>query len=172
MSRDWATEMRVVMDAETSGGPYVPALVAAHIVEKLTATDPELLDGWLHAGAVSFLRQAINLRDHSARTHARTTAGRSVFRKAAEDLEGGDEQAVTAFLATVYMSEEGARVRLGDMRKPDLVYAADEYQARVRENAMQESFLRALAKKVGGRRVSDVFNDEQLAAMWNSITAA
>jgi hypothetical protein len=168
--RDFAAEMRAVIDAETANGPYVSATVAAHIVEKLTATDPDLLDGWLHAGAVQFLRHAINLRDCSARTHARHMASRSVFRQAAEDHEDGDETALVRFLDTRYVIEDGSRVRLAEMRKPDLVFVADDYAARARENALQEAFLRALAKKVGRGRVSDHFTDEQLTAMWTSVT--
>lgn len=61
-TRDFAAEMRAVIEAEAAGGPYVSAVVAAHIVDKLRATDPELLDGWLQAGAVQFLRHAISQR--------------------------------------------------------------------------------------------------------------
>lgn len=170
--RDYAAEMRAAIDAETSGGPYISAVVAAHIVEKLMATDPDLLDGWLHAGAANFIRLSINHRDSSQRTHARMTAGRSVFRRAAEDYQEGDDEALANFLGTVYVVENGSRVRLGEMHKPDLLFAADAYQSRAAENALQEAFLRALARKVGNRRVSDMFDDEKLAAMWTSLSAA
>jgi hypothetical protein len=170
--RDFAAEMRAVVDAETGDGPYHSPAVAAHIVEKLRATDPELLDGWLHAGAVQFLRHSINLRDCSTRSHARQTAGRSVFRQAAADYEAGDEGAMAAFLDTRYVVEDGSRVRLAEMRKADLNFAADDYQRRASDQLMQEAFLRALAKKVGNRKVSDVFDDEKLSAMWTSLAGA
>lgn len=41
--RDFAAEMRAVIDAETSHGPYVSRQAAADIVEKLKANDPDLL---------------------------------------------------------------------------------------------------------------------------------
>lgn len=170
MSRDYAAEMRAVIDAETGSGPYSSPLVAEHIVDKLRATDPDLLNGWLQAQAVNFVRHAINLRDCSARTHARVTAGRSVFRDAADAHDGGNSTALAGFLNTVYVIEDGSRLRLAEMRKPELIYVADDYGRRAAENALQESFLRALAKKVGRGKVSDHFTDERLTEMWLSIS--
>lgn len=54
MTRDYAAEMRVLIDSE--GDSLDPApIVAERIVEKLRADDPELLAGWLDAGAVQFV---------------------------------------------------------------------------------------------------------------------
>lgn len=170
--RNYAAEMRAVMDAETGEGPYTSTVVAEHIVEKLRATDPDLLRGWLDAQAVQFIRHAINLRDCSQRSHARAVATRSVFREAADAAEAGDTGPLTSFLSTVYVVEDGSRVRLSEMTKPDLIYAADGYGQKVAELALQEAFLRALAKKVGARRVSDHFSEDKLAELWRSITGS
>lgn len=170
-TRNYAAEMRALIDAETAGGPYVSAAVAERIVEKLEAADPELLDGWLHAQAVGFIRHAINLRDCSQRTHARLTASRSVFRDAASAAEAGDTEALSSWLTTVYVVEDGSRVRLAEMRKPELLFVADDYGRRAADALLQEAFLRALAKKVGQRKVSDVFDEEKLSALWLSISA-
>lgn len=169
--RDYVAEMRAVMDAETGDGPYVAAVAAEHIVDKLRATDPDLLSGWLDVQAVPLINAAIRDRDRSVRAHARTAATRSVFRSAAEAAESGDTEALGQFLRTVYVVEDGSRVRLAEMRKPDLVFAADDYRERAQSNLLQEAFLRALAKKVGHDRVSDHFDDAQLTALWQSITA-
>lgn len=171
MTRNYAVEMRAAIDAETGGGPYVSAVIAEQLVDKLRATDPELLAGWLDAQAVQFVRIAINARDSSQRTHARQTAGRSVFRDAAQAAEAGDSQALGSFLTTVYVIEDGSRVRLAEMRKPELLYVADDYGHRAADALMQEAFLRALAKKVGSRKVSDVYDEAKLTAMWQSITS-
>jgi hypothetical protein len=170
--RDYAFEMRQVIDAETGQEPYSSPVVAAHIVEKLQATDPELLDGWLHAQAVGFIRHAINLRDCSSRSHARATSGRSVFAEQAAAHEAGDESALSGWLNVVHVVEDGTRKRLADMTKPDLGFAADTYARRAAENQLAESFLRALAKKVGRGKVSDHFDDEKLSSLWNSITGS
>lgn len=168
--RDYAAEMRAVIDAETGDAPYTSVVVAEHIVTKLKATDPALLDGWLHAQAVNFLRHAINLRDCSARSHARVTAGRSVFREAAES---GDVEALTQFLDVRYVVDDAnTRTRLADMGRQELLFAADAYKRRAAESLIEETFLRLLAKKVGTRKVADVFDEEKLATAWRSITAA
>lgn len=171
MTRNYAAEMRAVIDAETASGPYTSVTVAGHIVEKLRATDPELLDGWLHAQAVQFVRMAINQRDCSTRTHARQIASRSVFRDAALAAEAGDPEALGGFLRTVYVVEDGSRVRLAEMRSPDLLFVAEDYGHRAADALMQEAFLRALAKKVKNRRVSDVYDEVKLAELWQSIAA-
>lgn len=171
MSRNFAAEMRAVIDAETSGGPYISAVVAEHIADKLRATDPELLKGWLDQQAVNFLRHAINLRDCSVRSHARATAGRSVFRDAADAAEAGDTEALGTFLQTVYVIEDGSRVRLSEMRSPELLYVADGYGKKAAEHLLQEAFLRALAKKVGRAKVSDKFDEAKLTELWLSITS-
>src|SRR5207247_6915218 len=101
---------------------------------------------------------------------ARQTAGRSVFRTAAEAHEGGDATALTAFLTTVYVVEDGSRKRLADMSAEDLSFTAADYGRRVAENALQEAFLRALARKVGGDRVADHFDENRLAELWLSIS--
>lgn len=171
MTRNYAAEMRAVMDAETATGPYTSALIAEQIVEKLRATDLDLLQGWLDAQAVGFIRHAINLRDCSQRSHARATASRSVFRNAAESAEAGDAAPLSQFLSTVYVVEDGSRVRLSEMTSPDLLYAADGYGQRAAEHLLQEAFLRALAKKVGKRKVADVFDESKLSDLWLSITS-
>lgn len=169
MERNYAAEMRQLIDEETEAAPYVSAVVAQNIVEKLQANDPDLLHGWLDAQAVSLLRHAINLRDASRRTHARLTASRSVFADAAIEAEQGNKEPLTKFLHTVYVVEDGSRVQLGQMREPQLLYVADSYRRRAKDAMMQQAFLRAIARKVGDDKVSDHFDEEQLAALWRTI---
>lgn len=164
--RDFATDMRAVIDAETGEGPYVSRIVANHIVEKLEVTDPELLDGWLRVHAETLIWQAINDRDRSTRAKARATAGGRRFAAAAES---GDIEQVARFLNVPYVVEDGSRKRLADLTKDDLLFVADAYDRRASENAMNSAFLKALAKKVGKGRVADQFTDEQLADMWRSV---
>lgn len=170
--RDYAAEMRAVIDAETSHGPYSSPVVAEHVVEKLRATDSELLSGWLDAQAVGIIRHAINLRDCSVRSRVRATASGSVFARDAADHEAGDGSAMSGWLTVVHVVEGGSRKRLAEMNADDLGFAADDYGRRAAENALAESFLRALARKVGGGKVSDHFTDTQLSKLWQSITGA
>jgi hypothetical protein len=171
VSRNYAEEMRAIIDAETAHGAYVSAVVAQRIIEKLEATDPELLNGWLRAQATNFLRHAINLRDASQRSHARATSGRSVFRDAASAAEAGDAAPLSSWLTTVFVVENGSRMKLAEMRKPELIYAAETYERKAADLLLQEAFLRALAKKVGNKRVSDVYDEQKLSDLWLSISA-
>lgn len=172
VERDFAAEMRAVIDAETAGGPYVSAQVAEHIVAKLRATDPGLLDGWLHAQAVNFLRHAINLRDCSTRSHARAVSGRRAFGEAAAAHGAGDTTALSGWLGVVHVVEDGTRKRLSEMTAADLEHVASDYDSRAAENAMHATFLRALRKKVGRKAVGDVFSEDRLAEMWRSLSGS
>lgn len=171
MTRDYVTEMRALIDAEAAG-TYVPGVVAHDIVEKLRATDPELLSGWLDFQAESFIRQAINNRDNSQRTYARRAARGSVFAADAEAAEGGDTERLAGWLDVRFTVEDGNRTPLRDMTKDELLFASDAYEARARENKMTSVFLRAIARKVKTGKVADHFTDETLTAMWTSITGS
>jgi hypothetical protein len=58
---------------------------------------------------------------------------------------------------------------LKDMRATELNFAADDFAVRAKRNAMQEAFLRALAKRCGDQAVGDVFTEDQVAALWLAI---
>lgn len=169
MERNYAAEMRALIDAETENGPYVSAVVAQDIVSKLRANDPDLLFGWLDGHAVGLIRHAINLRDASQRTYARVTASRSVFAEAGIEASKGNLEPITKFLNTVYVVEDGSRVKLAEMREPQLVFAADQYKRRAEDALMQQAFLRALARKVGNDKVADHFTEDELSKLWRSI---
>jgi hypothetical protein len=168
--RDYAAEMRALINAETATGPYASTVVAAHIVRKLRATDPDLLHGWLDAQATDFVRQAINERDRSTRTYARTAGRRSAFGDDARRHEAGQGDALVRWLSVPFPVEDGSRKRLADLTAADLDFVADRYEQRAAENAMTAAFLRALRRKVGRKTVGDCFDDAQLTAMWRSIS--
>jgi hypothetical protein len=171
MSRDYVGEMRAVIDAEATG-TYVPAAVAADIAEKLRATDPDLLSGWLDAQAETFIRQAINNRDNSQRTAARHHRPRSVFAADAAAAEAGDTEQLVGWLGTRFTVEDGSRKPLAEMGKDEVLFAADTYEARARENKLTSAFLKAISRKVKTGVVGDYFTDEQLTTMWDSLSGS
>jgi hypothetical protein len=170
MNRDFAVELRAVIDAETAGGSYASRVVATHIVEKLRATDPDLLNGWLNAQAETFVWQAINDRDRSLRSHARGTNGRSAFARDAADHVAGDSTGLGRWLATPFAVAGGLRKRLAVMTRDDLLFASGAYEDRAAANRMTATFLAALARKVRQGTVADHFGEDQLAAMWQSLS--
>lgn len=169
MSRDYAAEMRAVIDGQATG-TYVPGVVAVEIVEKLRANDPDLLAGWLDAQAPQILRHAINLRDASQRTAARHARPRSVFAEDAAAAEAGEPERLAGWLGTRFTVEDGSRKPLAEMAKDDLLFVADAYEARARENKLTAAFAKAIARRVGTGVVGDHFTDEQLSTMWDSLS--
>lgn len=168
-ARDFATEMRAVIDDATSGGPYIPPIAASEIVEKLRVNDPDLLDGWLHAQAERFVWQAINDRDRSRRAVTSHRAKGAAFGAAAERHNAGDSTGLRPFLDAPYSVSDGTRKPLASLTKDDLLFVAERYQARSNENAMKATFMTALAKKVGKGVVADHFTEDQLSAMFESL---
>lgn len=169
MSRDYAAEMRAVIDAEATG-TYVPAIVASHIAEKLRETDAGLLAGWLDAQAETFIRQAINNRDNSQRTAARHSRPRSVFAEDADAAEGGEPERLQGWLSTRFTVEDGSRKPLAQLGHDELLFVADAYESRAKENRLTAAFTKAIARKVKTGVVGDHFTDEQLSTMWDSLS--
>lgn len=168
--RDYVAEVRALVDTETARGPYVVAQVADYVVKWLRAHDPGLLEGFLHAHAEYMIRAMINDRDRSARTHARMTAGRSVFRHLAEQFSvTRDRDVLSGMLAMPIVLPENVRKPLADLTAADLNYAADRYGQIARNNGMMETFLRTLAREVGDGTVADHYTAEQLTAMYQSL---
>ncbi len=164
--------VRQVID-EVAAGHYTPPIAASEIVAKLRQHEPEVLTAWLDAQAERLVWQVILDRDRSRRSRATHRGRSSAFREAEQAaMEAGDVTPLRAFLDAPYTVADGSRRPLTDLRHDDLVYVADRYGDRVRSNAMHEAFMRALAKKVTGRRaVGDVFSDDQLSSMWSSLAA-
>jgi hypothetical protein len=169
MERDYVQEMRAMIDQEACG-EYVSGIVAAQIVEKLRVNDPDLLIGWLGAQAVALVHQAINERDRSRRTHARTAGPRSVFAQAAEKHERGEVAPLYRLLDTHYsVNSENLRKPLASMNGGDLEYVSGSYQARASDAAMEAAFFAALARKVGDDTVAEHFTEDQIREMRASL---
>jgi hypothetical protein len=161
--RDYAAELRAVIDSEYQDGDAAP-IVAARIVDKLRATDPDLLSGWLDAHAMSLLCEEIGRLDRSQRSHARAVASRGAFSQAIRD---GD---VAGFLETRYVVDEAkTRLPLSKMTGEHLRYVASGYLATANAARLEAAFFRALAKKVGSGVVADHFTEERIHSLRRSI---
>ncbi len=159
--RDYLADMRAVLESEATGDPA--PLVAERVVEKLRATDPDLLSGWLDMQVVAFVRDAISYTDRSARAHARIVSQRSVF---AADAAAGD---VSRWLSTRYVVEDGRRPTLAEMTAADLRFVAGRYDDDAKAARTEAAFMRALAKRVGSGVVGDHFTEDQIADMRRSL---
>lgn len=169
MFRDFAAEMRAVIDAATGTGPYISRVAAAEIVGKLRADDPELLVGWLELQAEEMLWKSINDRDRSVRATARANASRDRFRSAADAAEHGDVEPMRRLLDMPFVTEGGQRKPLGKMTGADCGFVAGGYERSVRRARMHASLMRALERKIGSGLVEDHFTEETLRVMWQSL---
>lgn len=170
---DLAKAIRAIVDDELdqAGGTYIAGIIAGKVVARLRDEDPELLTKFLDQHAVPIITRMIGDISRSQRTYARANSGKQVFSKAVERQEAGEPRALAAWLDTSYVvTTDEQRKRLRDMDRQDLEYAINDYTERARVNALQAAFLRALAKRVGARTVGEVFSDEELTAMWNSLS--
>ena len=168
--RDYAREMREFIDTEANSPDPAPVL-AERLVEKLRKNDPKLLRGWLDAQAVHFLRDAINHRDRSIRSHARATRGRSVFNDAAKQFEAGNADLLreTAWIDAQYTLADGSRPVLGDLGPEDLDWLADDYEQREASNRMEKAFIRAIRKKVPDGKVRDHLTEDQIRSIRSAL---
>lgn len=172
MRQDLAREVRAIVDEEIdrAGETYVAGVVAQKVVNRLRQEDPELLTKYLDQHAVTIITQMVGSISRAQRTYARANSGKQVFSKALARQEAGEPRALSAWLDTMYVvTTDDQRKRLRDMDRQDLEYAITDYTNRARSNALQAAFLRALVKKIGARTVGEVYSDEELSRMWNSI---
>lgn len=172
--RNFAEEMREIIDKYTVETPYEPAKVADLIVKHLLEHDSELLHGYLCAQATHIVRNAINRRDASQRVRARRA---SVTNRMAEITQAVTSGEVTTmaevkqrWLNCAYTLADGKRHLLRDLDAGDLLYVAAEYDQRARESKMEAAFMRALARMVGPRTVGETFTEERLAEVRRLLT--
>lgn len=174
VERDYFAEMREAIEMEIDAGPFVSNIAAAAIVDRLREKDPDLLFGWLSAHAVQIVRVAILDIDKSRRSSARVQSTRSVFNKATEQAANGDLTGLDGFRAesgwlSVRFVVEGERRLLADMTGKEVLQVADDYRQRAQSNLLEEAFMRAVAKRCGSRKVSDVFTNAKLNQLRQSI---
>lgn len=172
--RNIGEEIMLVIEKFTSEEDWTASRAATQTVQYLLNHDPDLLSAFLESHAVDLIRTLISRQAASARSRNRVTARRSVFERAARHFEdtGDDTMLHTNFLAEEYAVSGNRRMRLREMRAEELLFVATRYRTQAVEMQMREAFLRALAARCEdeGRTVGELFSEEELATMWNSIT--
>lgn len=178
--RDYVAEMDQRIAEAVGNWGTSAGIVAAKLHAQLQESDPEFLDAWLHAMAVSLLRRVIGLRSSRQRTIGRRRAGSAAFAAAAREFaeahEADPEDAAPGiyfagmFCGDHVVDDEHNRKLVPDMTGPDHLFVAEnEYERDAAHKKMLAAFHRAVAKKVGKRRTADVLTEEQYEAMYRSI---
>lgn len=169
--RDYLTEMNAAIEAAIPDGDYAAPLVAADLVERLRAEDPELLTGWLDLRATVFLADAVARRSNGLRQTARIAAPRRAFAEAARTFATDRDATVLRPFAVEYVvDEQNTRRTVGRMTAADCLFVSRRYDDTARQAKLEASFHRAVAKKVGVGTVGDVFTEAQYVAMYQSVT--
>lgn len=171
MSRDYLTDMNEAIEEAIPDGDYTAPLVAADLVDRLRAEDPDLLTGWLELKAAVFLADAVARKSNSRRQLARAGAPRRAFAEAARSFaDDGDASVMRPFAAEFVVDEDNTRRTVARMTAEDCLFVAARYEDTARQAKLEASFHRAIAKKVGKGTVSDAFTEEQYVTMYRSVT--
>ncbi|WP_043493792.1 hypothetical protein [Streptomyces viridosporus] len=169
--RDFIAEMQQAVEAAIPEGDYVASVVAADLVDRLRVEDPELLAGWLHLKAPVILADVVARRSNSKRQTARVGAPRRAFAEAARSFTtDGDVRVLSPFAAEYVVDEANTRRAVANMTADDCRFVAAKYEDAARISKLEAAFHRAVAKKIGGRVVGEVFTEEQYLEMYRSVT--
>lgn len=171
MSRDYIADMDAAIEAAIPDSDYTAPIVAAELVDRLRAEDPDLLSGWLHLKAPVLLADVVARKSNSKRQAARRSAPRRAFAEAARSFaDAGDEVVFSPFAAEYVIDAENTRRKVALMTAADCLFVAGRYDETARQAKLEASFHRAVAKKVGARTVGEVFSEEQYLSMYQSVT--
>ncbi len=160
-----------MFDAEAAKGDFVMSAIAARVRDQLRATNPQLLEDWLHENEVTLLAHAFGKHVQSQRAISRRRAPARQFAQAVAGGASGVE--LTSMFDVSYCIDSNLTWRrMGDMTGVDHLYVAGQYHNSARTDLMLAAFHEAVAKKVRQRRTQDVFNETQLQRLYDSITGA
>lgn len=168
-----AERIRQLIIAETSHGEFRAVEVAQRIVDKLRATDPDLLLAFLEDHAVRAITDAILLldRQRKSRLRAPRKTARSVFAAAVGEHENGRPDALVGWLETwVEAGPQNAKVHLRDARAEHLDFAIGRYRKRAQSNEFEAVFLEAIRKKIGSKTVGESLTDEEIVTLRENLT--
>jgi hypothetical protein len=165
--RDETAEINALIDELIEADDdLIPATAAEKLVATLEETDAELLDGWLRLGAQSFMTRTITDRIRHLRAQAAANHVKTRFSRAAKS---GDNAGLGVFAIRFCVDDDNTQRRVADMRGPDHLFVASDYERSGKRSMVLASFHKKVAAKVGDKKTSEVFGEEEYAAMLLSI---
>lgn len=170
--RDFAAEMNALCRQMLNDSDRPLPVVAHDLVAAVRASDPDLLNGWLDQRATDFVRDHLGHMVRGDRALSRTQERPRAFAQAAAAFEAGDRAALGArFRAEHLIDEEGTRRKVADMTGADHLFVAGRYNDDSRHAAFLARVHRAVGKRVGARKTSEVYTEDQYAAMFSTQRA-
>jgi hypothetical protein len=169
----YINEMNVLVQnaIEEQEGGWVAATLANKLVEQLRASDPDLLRGWLDLQAENLIRAELTRVTNSQRSRSRSRAAAVAFNAAAREAErtGDYSQLTGLFTVTHVVSNDNMRRQAKDMTGRDHLFVARRYHGSANEFLTLSAFHEAVAREVGDRKTSDVYDNATYERLYRSI---
>lgn len=121
----------------------------------------ELLSKWLHEYLSSTLR--------GRRQELYRATRSSNIKETLEKITSGDKEAVDAFRVTYVVNDENTWRHLADMTGEDHLYVAKSYEISGKKSLLLSSFHKAIAKKLGNKKTSEVISEEEYLKLFSSM---
>lgn len=154
-----------------SEGMVVP-VEASRLVKKLRRSQPDLLASWLDQHAERIVSVQLQQALAHTRHRIRREAGPRAFQKWRKEIEAGHPMDAAVFEAPYCVDTTGTWKRLADMTREDCLFVADDRRERVKEQLLEEQFMRALAKRLeDGQTVAERFDVRELERLNGALAA-
>lgn len=160
-------EERLDQYREAIDGDFVLPVEAQGFLDYMRSEHPAELKSWLETHAVDFVTERLRTRERSERSKAFFRAGSRAF---AESADESAEHRRDLFRVAFVVDEGYTRRHLGDMTGSDCRYVADSYTKSAKRELVIAAFMRALAKKTGSKKVSDVMSEETAERLFSSLS--
>lgn len=145
---------------------FVPAIEAGRFVEMMEGSFPDELAEWMRTHAVRVCTAELTALLRAERRRASRRRGARTF---AEAEAAGD---VSVF-ATVYeIDPDHTRRPVAEMTGADHLYVAESYEVSGNRALMLAEFHRAVARRIGDQRTTDVLTETEYRRLYDSITSA
>jgi hypothetical protein len=151
---------KLVEWVENLDGDCVLAIEAQKFLDTLT---PKERNAWLNANAETLVTGRMQMYVGSKRRSAVARRPRETFAELAENHEPEEMPSLLETRWTV--DSNHTKKPLGDMIESDCLFVADRADRRAEAERFTSAFMRAIAKKLNGRAVRDVYTNDQLYAM-------
>lgn len=173
-TRDYVSEMNERIAELTSELQYAVPDLTIELYNELLESDPDLLNGFLHAIAQRVLGRAIGEHVRAQRSRARSAAQHSTpaerFSAAAQAWERGDSAALDLYVSMHVVNPEMDRKRACDMTGSEHRYVARQYARSAVKSGLLNMFHLLVADRVGEQLTSQAMNATEYQALYNSMT--
>lgn len=150
--------------------------VADECLADLADDQPELLSEFMDEMVADWMRDYLRSLLASRRARFRAQAVGSQWRDALGKLAEGDPgplRRMSPFRNLDFVVDDNNTRRfLGDMTGNDHEFVATRYEDSAKRDQMKSVFHRTIAKRVGGRKTSDVLAEEEYVEMYRNLVGA